>query len=89
MKASSSTHGKVKRMATEHRPPQSAMHYDVTADAHGRVELTGPFRPGQRLTIFVLPEAEEFTDLTAAATTSLEFWDNPLDDEDWNEAPAG
>lgn len=55
MNASSSAHGKVQRMATEHRPPQSAMHDDVTADAHGRVEITGPFRPGQRLTIFLLP----------------------------------
>jgi hypothetical protein len=25
-----------------------------------------------------------FQDLLAAAQTSLEFWDNPLDDEDWN-----
>jgi hypothetical protein len=26
--------------------------------------------------------ADEFVDLMAAVQTSLEFWDNPLDDED-------
>jgi hypothetical protein len=29
-------------------------------------------------------EDDTFQDLLAAAQTSLEFWDNPLDDEDWN-----
>lgn len=62
---------------------------DVTADADGRIELIGRFRPGQRLTILVLPATQGFADLTTAATSSLEFWDNPLHDEDWNEAPAG
>ncbi len=35
------------------------------------------------------PEAEvsESTDdLIAAASTTLGFWDNPYDDEDWNDA---
>jgi predicted nucleotidyltransferase len=30
------------------------------------------------------PGVHEFDDLTAAASSSLDFWDNPLDDEDWN-----
>ena len=25
-------------------------------------------------------------DLLSASQSSLEFWDNPLDDEDWNDA---
>ena len=32
------------------------------------------------------PAADSFTDLLAAASTSLEFWDNALADEDWNNA---
>jgi hypothetical protein len=37
--------------------------------------------------VFVIPEPQEsLSDLLAAATSSLAFWDNPLDDEDWNDA---
>ena len=32
-----------------------------------------------------MPE-EDWSDLVAAAETSLAFWDNLLDDEDWNHA---
>jgi hypothetical protein len=28
---------------------------------------------------------DEFTDLTEAAQSSLEFWDNPLDEADWSD----
>jgi hypothetical protein len=38
----------------------------------------------------VLPEgrelADSFDDLLSASQTTLDFWDNPLDDEDWNNA---
>ncbi len=50
---------------------------------HGR-DIGGPYRPGQRLTVLVVPEAHDFEDLTAAASNSLDFRDNPLDAEDWN-----
>ena len=56
--------------------------------ADGRIEIVGPFHPGQRLTVLVVPEAHDFDDLTAAASSSLDFWDNPRDAEDWNDAPA-
>ncbi len=29
---------------------------------------------------------DEFADLTAASQSSLGYWDNPIDDEDWNDA---
>lgn len=32
------------------------------------------------------PPADEMADLLAAAGTSLDFWDNPIDDEVWNRA---
>lgn len=31
-------------------------------------------------------EQHKMDDLVAAAGTSLSFWDNPMDDEDWNDA---
>jgi len=39
--------------------------------------------------VLVIQEPSEFQDLAAAASSSLGFWDNPLDDEDWNEPTAG
>lgn len=77
-------------MATADKNPQPALRYDVEVGRDGRVELAGPFHPGQRLTVIVIEEpTQEFTDLTAAAASTLGFWDNPLDDEDWNEPAPG
>lgn len=37
--------------------------------------------------MFVLEEpADSIADLMAGAQSSLAFWDNPLNDEDWNGA---
>lgn len=75
-------------MPSESRQSQPALHDEVTAGADGRIEIVVPFRPGQRLTVLVVPEAHDFDDLTAAASSSLDFWDNPLDDEDWSQLAA-
>jgi len=41
----------------------------------------------QRLTVIVVPETDEtFPDLIQASQSSLDFWNNPLDDDDWNDA---
>ena len=67
--------------------PQTALKYETEVREHGRVELHVPLAPGARVIVFVIPDvAEAFSDLVAAATSSLGFWDNPLDDEDWNAA---
>jgi hypothetical protein len=51
------------------------------------VELQVPFPPGAYVTVFVIEEpADNFSDLISAAQSSLDFWDNPYDDEDWNNA---
>ena len=77
-------------MATADTNPRPALRYDVEVGRDGRVELPGPFQPGQRLTVIVIEEPQqELADLTAAAGSSLGFWDNPMDDEDWNEPAAG
>ena len=62
--------------------PQAALKYDVEVQEHGRVELTVPFSAGSRVAVFVVEEPDEFSDLMAAAESSLGFWDNPYDDED-------
>jgi hypothetical protein len=76
-------------MPPESRQAEPTLHYEVTAGPDGRVEIVGPFQRGQRLTVLVLPETRECDDLAAAASSSIDFWDNPLDDEDWNAASAG
>jgi hypothetical protein len=68
--------------------PQTALRYDVEITEEGRLELHVPFSPGERVIVFVVREraAERFDDLLAASQSSLDFWDNPYDDEDWNSA---
>jgi hypothetical protein len=37
--------------------------------------------------VYVRPEGDDAcADLLTAAESSLAFWDNPFDDEDWNHA---
>ena len=76
-------------MSIEGRQTPPSLQFEVTVGQEGRLEILGPFRVGERLTVLVIQEPSEFQDLTAAASTSLGFWDNQLDDEDWNEPPAG
>jgi hypothetical protein len=65
----------------------TAFTYEVTVQADGRVELTVPFTPGKKVLVVILqaaPDDTTFDDLLGASTTSTAFWDNPMDDEDWN-----
>lgn len=67
--------------------PQTALKYETEVHEQGRVEITVPYAPGDRVVLFVMPALPEGTDdLLAAAQTSLDFWDNPYDDQDWNQA---
>lgn len=66
---------------------QKVLKYEVEVQADGRVELNVPFPVGAHVTVFVVePSSKSFADLQAAAQSSLDFWDNPYDDEDWNDA---
>ena len=69
--------------------PQAALKYEVEVQEHGKLELTVPFSPGVRVAVFVVEEPNDFGDLVSAAQSSLAFWDNPMDDEDWNDATPG
>lgn len=74
-------------MVTSTAKPQMAMKYEAEVRSEGRIELQVPLPAGERVVVFVVPEpAETFSDLVEAAHSSLDFWDNPLDDEDWNNA---
>jgi len=74
-------------MRTPSPAPQTALRYEVEVLDHGQVALRLPYAVGARVTIIAIPEPQEqFPDLAAASTSSLAFWDNPFDDEDWNAA---
>jgi len=46
-------------MATADTNPRPALRYDVEVGWDGRVELPGPFQPGQRLTVIVIEEHQQ------------------------------
>ena len=67
--------------------PQLVLKYDAEVLAEGRIELLVPYAEGERVVVFVVSDSTEpFNELTEAAESSLAFWDNPLDDQDWNNA---
>ena len=70
-------------------PSQAALKYDAEVQQGGKLELTVPFSPGSKVAVFVVEKINDFADLTAAAQSTLGFWDNALDDEDWNNAAPG
>lgn len=66
---------------------QIAYKLEATVNAEGKVELVVPLPAGTPVEILVLaPEDDRCEDLVQAAASSIDFWDNPEDDEDWNNA---
>ncbi len=66
---------------------QKALKYDIEVMEKGRVELQVPFSPGSHVTVFIVEKPKDiFHDLLDASQSNLDFWDNPFDDEDWNNA---
>lgn len=64
---------------------QRAYKLAATVNAQGKLELAVPLPPGTPVEVVVLaPDEYGFEDLVQAAASSTEFWDNPEDDEDWN-----
>ncbi len=60
--------------------------FDLEVSPEGRLEITA-LPPGELVTVLVVPRsADDLSDLVQAATSSTDFWDNALDDEDWNHA---
>jgi hypothetical protein len=67
--------------------PQAALKYDVQVQEDGHVELEVLFPAGARVTVFVIESGDSFDDLVSASNTTLDFWDNPIDDAEWNNTP--
>ena len=66
---------------------QTALKYEMEVSDGGRLELKTPLSKGAQVVLFVVRESPgDFSDLTKASESTLEFWDNPIDDGDWNDA---
>ena len=60
---------------------------NTTVLNNGRIELNVPLPLGSKVTVIVVQDEDlAHADLLSAAESSLDFWDNALDDEDWNDA---
>lgn len=66
--------------------PQKAYRFPVEVQAGGKIEVTLPLPAGSRVEVVVLTQEDEFQDLVEAAASSMDFWDNPEDDAEWNNA---
>ena len=67
--------------------PHNAHKFETETAPARKIELTVPVPLGTRVEVLVVvPKGDECSDLVAAAASSTDFWDNPLDDEDWNNA---
>lgn len=62
----------------------NAYKFTTAVGEGGKLELTLPLSKGVRVEVVVLTEEDEFADLRQAATSSMDFWDNPSDDAAWN-----
>lgn len=60
---------------------------DAQVGPNGKLELSVPCAEGTKVRVLVVPTStDEFSGLLAAAAASADFWDNPWDDEAWNDA---
>ena len=64
-----------------------ALKFCVKIREGGRIELPELGRlKGRRAEIIIVPlDEEENGDLLTASESSLDFWDNPIDDGVWND----
>lgn len=66
---------------------QTPLRYEVEVQAQGHIELQVPFETGRKVIVLVVPdEPDSFADLVAASSRSLGFWNNEIDDAEWNNA---
>ncbi|MBI4551631.1 MAG: AbrB/MazE/SpoVT family DNA-binding domain-containing protein [Candidatus Latescibacteria bacterium] len=66
-----------------------AIKYVTTVNTHGQIVLPRVrLKKGTPVEVIVLMRepGDEYIDLLEASKSSLAFWDNPIDDEVWNDA---
>jgi hypothetical protein len=73
------------RAPTDLRMP---FHFDTQVTEGGKVEVNVPLPRGTRVTVFVAEGlgSADYANLISASQTSLAFWNNPIDDAEWNDA---
>jgi hypothetical protein len=55
--------------------------------AEGTIHLEAlPLEEGQTVEIIVLPLDDSLSDLSRASESALDFWQNDIDDQVWNDA---
>ncbi len=55
------------------------------ATEDGKLEISSlPIKKGQVVEVIVLPLEKDTVDFLSAAESSLDFWDNEIDDRIWN-----
>lgn len=66
---------------------QKAFRIHAKVSQNGTLEVLVPLPPGTEVEVLVLAaEEDSLDDLLQAAGSSLDFWNDPEDDEDWNNA---
>ena len=74
-------------MKTDKTPRYIKLDEKMEVSDGGRLELENPISKGTRVVLFVVRESpDDFSDLTKASESTLEFWDNPIDCKEWNDA---
>jgi len=64
-----------------------AYRYDVEIKDDGKLKLSRlPFKKGTHLDVILIEQNKDnFSDLLNAAAFNLDFWNDPIDDQEWNE----
>ncbi len=66
---------------------QNTYRFDAVVGANGKLDISVPCPIGTKVAVMVMEcHDDDCSDLLAASSTSLDFWDNEWDDEDWNNA---
>jgi hypothetical protein len=67
--------------------PYQAYKFDTETGPMGTVSVSIPVPPGTHVEVLVVvPQSDDFQELVTAAESSTDFWQNPQDDQDWNNA---
>ena len=74
-------------MKTDKTPRHIELDEKMEVSDGDRLELKNPLSKRIRVVLFVVRESPvNFSDLMQASESTLEFWDNPIDEGDWNDA---
>ena len=74
-------------MKTDKTPRHIELDEKMEVSDGDRLELKNPLSKRIRVVLFVVRESPvNFSDLMQASESTLEFWDYPIDEGEWNDA---